>query len=63
MAAPYAGRGGPDQYGDTRIIRENLPTIKKWLEAYNTGALHQGWATTVPRAPCKDVSRTLRKAG
>ena len=29
------------QYGDTQVIRENFPTIKKWLEGYlaNGGAL------------------------
>ncbi|WP_157570942.1 family 78 glycoside hydrolase catalytic domain, partial [Nocardioides insulae] len=27
------------QYGDTQIIEENFPTIRKWLEAYNTGVL------------------------
>lgn len=28
------------QYGNTQVIRENFPTIKKWLEGYHSGVLH-----------------------
>lgn len=28
------------QYGDTQIIRENFPTIRKWLDNYHSGVLH-----------------------
>ncbi|MEV6812726.1 family 78 glycoside hydrolase catalytic domain [Micromonospora sp. NPDC051296] len=28
------------QYGDTQVIRENFPTIKRWLEGYHSGVLH-----------------------
>ncbi len=28
------------QFGDTQIIRENFPTIQKWLENYHNGPLH-----------------------
>jgi alpha-L-rhamnosidase len=28
------------QYGDTQIIEENFPTIKRWLAGYESGVLH-----------------------
>ncbi|WP_157987919.1 alpha-L-rhamnosidase-related protein [Jiangella endophytica] len=33
-------RTGCVQYGNTQVIRENFPTIKRWLEGYHSGVLH-----------------------
>jgi alpha-L-rhamnosidase len=37
------------QYGDTRIIKENFATVKKWLESVHSGELHADYPALTSR--------------